>query len=139
MDLNTWSFILSVVGLILGFVSSYAHIKNFSLRALKAGGDAAERWLQRSDAQADFYISYPSALIAHIAYRSIMLLAILAAGLLVLKPGSGSPLPIPEWTSATLRLALAFSFGHVMASLTETVGNVTRRAKKKNATKMADG
>ncbi len=139
MDLSVWSFVLSVAGLILGFVSAYAHIKRFSIRAIKAGGDAAERWLKRIDEEADFYVANPSALIAYIAFRAIILLAIFVIGALLLKPGGGSSLPVPEWASSVLRLGLAFAFGHVVASLTETVSNVSRRARRLRSAAGSDG
>lgn len=139
MDLNIWSFVLSVMGLLLGFISAFAPLRTFSLRALKAGNESAERWMHRIEAQSDFYIEYPSALIAYIARSAILLIAIFGVAVLFLRTTSAVPLPIPEWGTVSLRFLVAMLFSNTMTGATMTVRQVLRRSKQRYAEKSSNG
>jgi hypothetical protein len=139
MDLNLWSFVLSVVGLALGLVSAYPQLRNFAKRTLKISTEGLDRWMEHLYRQADFYIAYPSALIAYIS-QSVFILGILFwLGIALLAPDSKDKIVAPAWVLLSLQLVFMYFLGKLGGDLLNTVRLVVRRAKQCHAKVMDDG
>jgi len=130
MDLNGWSFVLSVIGLALGFVSAYPQLRDGTTRVIRIGADGANRMLLRLNAQADFFIAYPSALIAYVAKSAFILGAIFLFTVIFLRPGSPTQLPLPSWLQMSLALATTFAVGNIGGDLLNILRLVVSRAKR---------
>lgn len=130
MDLNEWSFVLSIVGLVLGVVSAYPQLRGAARRALRFGADGANRLLSRLYAQADFYIAYPSALVAYIAKSTFILATVLWLSIQFLRPDSPTYLPFPSWLQLALSLGVTFTVGKIGGDLLNILRLVVHRAKQ---------
>ena len=65
MDLNVLSLVISVVGLILGFVSTYDHFRRAFSRLVHTSDKFADQRLASRAEDAALFAGSPSALIAH--------------------------------------------------------------------------
>ncbi|MCL7715133.1 hypothetical protein [Stenotrophomonas mori] len=74
MDKETWSLVISVIGLALGVLAAHAQLKAIAKKALKASGDKARTWIARMETDADLYSANPSVLISFLAKEFLMLL-----------------------------------------------------------------
>jgi hypothetical protein len=107
MDSNTWSLILSLAGLVLGFVSAYGQIRNFTAKLFSFSADAAKRWAKRRNERIEIFASHPSALVAHVSsvgLSVVFALLITGVGLSLLKQY------FPD-TPPAIRQAVSFASG----------------------------
>src|SRR5690554_2674228 len=65
------SLLLSVAGLILGFISAYGRIKGFFVGLFKRSGEALSKWRKLREDRIEVLATNPNALIAYIA-RSVL-------------------------------------------------------------------
>ncbi len=116
MDLNTWSFALSVFGAALGIISAYARVKSLSVSAIKAAGKAAVRSSERDNALADMFLEQPSALIAYITYRVIAGVIVICLSIVFFSAGGPLSLHLPSSVSNVCQLLVAAVFANLITS-----------------------
>jgi hypothetical protein len=139
MNLNQWSFVLSVLGLALGLISAYPQLRGGAKRVLKIGTDGAIRLLNRLYSQADFFIAFPSALVAYIAKSLFMLVAIFITALLFLRSDSPTHLSLPPWLQLILSLVITFAIGKIGGDLLNVLRIIVKRAKQMHDEQSNDG
>ena len=130
MDLNQWSLLLSIVGVVLGVISAYPQLRGAAQSALKMGAAGVTRMMGRLYAEADFFIAFPSALIAYAIRAVLLMVAISWIGHELLHPASPARLELPTWLEFPTTLVFAFIFGKVGGDLVNVLMLVIRRAKR---------
>lgn len=133
MDKETWSLVISVVGLALGVLSAHAQLKAVTKKALKASGDKARIWMARMEADADLYSANSSALISFLAkeFLSLIRFFFLTIGALaVLRSESFSA---PLWGAQAITLAYAIWVGNKLADVSHIIDLTLRKARKSHA------
>ena len=133
MNLELWSFVLSVVGVVLGVISAFAQLKSVSLKALRATGDALLRSSERRNARSDFFLASPSALIAFITYRVLGAIFLFAAGTAVFQY-KALVLDLPDSISLVVKFAMAGLCSNFLTSAFMVCWQVYRRAVSTYAT-----
>jgi len=127
IDLNLASFILSVLGFGLGLLQSWSQLKKFSTKLTEASGNYALRKLAQQNERADFYIKYPSALIAQVVRSLFALLFLYGIKVLYIDP-SIKACYASEPFLLIYRFAAAFAFAKVVADTVVICGQIRRRA-----------
>jgi len=84
MDTNTWSLVLSLAGLVLGFVSAYGQIRSFTAKLFSFSADAAKRWAKRRSERIEVFASHPSALVAQVTSTGLSVVFVLLATVVLL-------------------------------------------------------
>lgn len=131
MDLGAWSFVLSCVGVLLGLISAYARISYFTKKAAKALGGKAETWLEQKNAEADFFIQYPSALIAFSLRNALALVLIVVLGIKLLDSIRDGSNFFPPSFAPLVALLLAYLCTEAITGITSTNRHVLRRARQR--------
>ncbi|WP_156170241.1 hypothetical protein [Luteimonas sp. FCS-9] len=130
MDSGTISILLSLAGLVLGFVAAYGQIKRFFVKALGRGGEAIRAINAREAERATMFLTYPSAFTAFVVRRVsfatfLIFLALNLPTLLNL-----SSLDMPGWFITTARLIPSSLAGLLLGGLTSASSDVIREARK---------
>lgn len=126
MTSDSWSLILSIAGLLLGFISAYGQIKGFFVRLFKTSGDAIVVWRKKRAEKVELRSTFPSALVAYIA-RSTLFVAGTALVSFTASKLIESNLPTLEWLRGLVLNVSAVLAGFKLGVLHTTVLNVSKR------------
>lgn len=133
MDKETWSLVISVVGLALGVLAAHAQLKAIAKRALKSGGDKARSWIARMEADADLYSKSPSALIAFLVKEFLSILKFLALAVAVFAVLKSDSFSVPVWGRQSILLAFTIWSGNKLADVSQIVRLTLRKVKTNHA------
>jgi hypothetical protein len=127
MSSNSWSLLLSALGLVLGFISAYGQIKGFFVRFSRFGKESASQWWQRRGEKIQALATYPSALIAYLARSFMFILATMLGAFVIVGLlhvyGIG-----PLWLQKGVLLIASIAIGTEFGSLHPTIIDVSRKA-----------
>ena len=125
------SLLISIAGLVLGFVAAYGQIKAFGMRIFRSSGEAAKRSFKKQDDLASFYLDNPSVFVAYIA-KSFVLLFITFFGGLILRPALAlGVVSVPQWIANTLDFVAPAIAGLIVGSITSNCSAVKHIAQKR--------
>ena len=129
MDQGTFSLLLGIAGLVLGFVSAFGKIKLFTIRAARAGGAAATRWVERQDARTALFLAHPSAFIGFLVRRSIWTIFFIASGFFLPAAFRLGVFAAPYWVITLSGAVPSLIAGVFINTLTSASGDVMKAAK----------
>ena len=133
MDRETWSIVLSVVGLLLGILSAQAQLKSMARWALKAGGERARAWVKRMNDDADLYASNTSALVSFIVKRVLSVIFVLSLVIPLIAVLRGDTFTAPLWVRQVIMVLGAMWVGNDLAAVSQMVEMTLRKARSKHA------
>ena len=139
MDQGTLSLLLGIAGLVLGFVSAYGKIKLFTIRAARASGEAAKRWVARQDALTTLFVAYPSAFAGFVVRRVVWVAFAYLIGTELPLAFHLGVLKAPHWVVSASSFVPWLVVGIFVNSLTTMSGNVIRFAKSARAADRSRG
>jgi hypothetical protein len=127
MTSNSWSLLLSVLGLLLGFISAYGQIKGFFIKFRRFGNESILQWSRKRNERILALATYPSALIAYLA-RSFMFILATSLIAFILFGFVHTHGNAPAWLSKGIILIASCAIGAEFGTLHPTIIEVSRRA-----------
>ena len=127
VDSNSWSLLLSVLGLVLGFISAYGQIKGFFQKLLHRSSASIAAWTKEQNERIDAMATHPSALVAYLARSAMYIFTILFALIMItqLLLNFGT---LPTWIFKAISLTGGALVGMELGTLHPTVIKVSKRA-----------
>ena len=130
MSAEMFGIWIGVAGFVLSFISAYAQIKGFFVRAFRSGTSAVKRWAEKDRQISEMYLEYPSSLVAYLG-RSLALFFASLFAILVMHPLVPWAAALHPWLGKIVGLAAPVAAGLVLGGISANCASVIALARFK--------